>query len=106
MSIKDKLLESTAEKVRYCFTNKAFLKKNTEKGVHVSLENFDKKVNVFLPTEDALKMFLQLRESLRGVIAETSDSDKLFLQVLVERDAWGLERILNRKSHVKEDLGL
>jgi hypothetical protein len=116
MSIRHKLLESKAEKVRYCFTGHAQQthlegpvgesKEVEDKGVHISCENSLQKVNVFLPAEDALKLFIGLRDSLRATLAEMTDEDKLILRVLAERDAWGLERFTERKSHVAEDLGL
>lgn len=116
MSVRHKLLESKAESVRFCFTGHAQQthlegpigesKEVEVKGVHIFCENSLQKVNVFLPAEDALKMFIGLRDSLRATLAEMSEGDKLILQVLAERDAWGLERFTDRKSHVAEDLGL
>lgn len=116
MTVRNKLMDSAAERFRFCFVNHAKqthlegpvgeTKEVDDKGVHLSCENSLQKVNVFLPAEDALKLFINLRDSLRTTLAEMSDEDKLILRVLVERDAWGLERFTERKSNVAQDLGL
>lgn len=117
-----KLMSSLAERAKYIFTNSAqqthinkgrdvgfYGKRTTEKGVHMSFDVVNgegKKVNLFLTTEDALKMWVHMRDSLRHTIEMSSDAEKRSFAVFVERDAWGLERILGRKSHIAEDLGL
>lgn len=121
--VTHKLMESKAEKTIYEFVNSAertfdekrsplnegfILGKIVEKGVHASFRvvGKDKPTNLFLDAESALRLFLGLRDSLRHVIETLSDEDKLHLQVMAERDKWGEERILGKKSHVAEDLGL
>lgn len=124
MTVRNKLTGSKADKVRYCFATAAqHVQESTAnqnapgcydlpevaKGVHFSFEKIgdsSQKTNVFLPTEEALKLFIGLRDSLRHLVDESSENENLLLKVMAERDAWGLGRILGRKSNVAEDLGL
>lgn len=104
--MRHKLLGSKADKTRYAFANSA--EQANEVGVHISMEKVgqsQQKTNVFLDGESALRLYLGLRDSLRHMLTELSDQDKMALKVLVERDAWGLVRFTDRKSHVAEDLG-
>lgn len=114
MTVRHKLLESVAEQARYCFVNSAHrlnvksdVAPEVVVGAHLSMENVDHKINVFLPTEDAFKLYLGLRDALRHVVEELSEEDKMHLRVQADRDAWGLRCYGNgRTSHIAEDLGL
>lgn len=121
--VRNKLMGSKADKAIYDFANSAELTtkeersilnegltlgKIVEKGVHISFHYVggQKPTSAFLGVEDALKLFLGLRDSLRHVVTEMNEHDKLHLKVLADRDAWAIRIYGKRKSNVAEDLGL
>lgn len=109
------LMGSNANRAVYEFTNSAKRtredwrdqkqEKWDEQGVHMSFRVDGHSVNLFVPVEQALRMFLNFRDSLRNVVSELSAEDLIAVQHRIQHDEQMLG-FAGRKSNVREDMGL
>ena len=109
------LLESNANRAVYEFTNSAKRQRPNwrdypeaqwdEAGVHMSFRLDGNHVNLFVPVEQSLRMWINFRDSLRSLIKELPETERFAILQRIALDECVLNSV-GRKSNVKEDLGL